>query len=206
MTQASETPLSFPGLEELFALYDEEAEQIAHFKEVTRIDCPKGCQKCCETARFVEASSFEMLPLSMHLWQTGKAESILMKLEKVDPERPCILWEPDPVRFSEGGCRYYPYRPLVCRLFGFSSLPDKYGNSRIALCKPLKELNPGMEDRLNQMIQKGLRVPSIPDESRRAVLLHPYLGLARESINVSLRRALEMVGQRIQFMNQANDL
>ena len=180
-------------------VYNELQEEIAQFKRAARIDCPNKCRKCCETARFVEVSTFEMLPLSIHLWEKGKAEIILKQLKEVDPEGPCVLLNRNPSLRSEGGCRYYSFRPLICRLFGFSAIRDKYGNPKTTLCKPLKELNPGIEERIDEMIPKGLRVPFIPDYSRRVSFLHPSLGHAKHPINFSLRQVLEEVGQKIQF-------
>ncbi len=198
----SNLDFAFPDLERLFAVYAELEEQMAHLKRVARIECLNKCQKCCETARFVEASPFEMLLLSIHLWKNGKAESILEQLMKVNPEGPCILLNRNPSPLSKGGCRYYSFRPLICRLFGFSAVPDKYGNPRVALCKPLKELNPEIEDRINKRIQEGLKVPVIPHFSRQVAFIQPNLGKDLYAINYSLRQALEIVGYRMQFQKE----
>jgi Fe-S-cluster containining protein len=196
------TPVLLGQIEKLFAVYAELEEQMAHFKRVARIDCLSKCQRCCETAGSVEASPFEMLPLSIHLWKKGKAEAFLEQLMKVDPEGPCILLNRDPALSSKGGCRYYSLRPLICRLFGFSAISDKYGNPKIALCKPLKELNPEIEDRINERIQEGLKVLVIPHFSRQVAFIHPNLGKDLYSINYSLRQALEIVGYRMQFQKE----
>jgi Fe-S-cluster containining protein len=175
---------------------------MARFKRLARIDCLSKCQKCCETAGVVEASPFEMLPLSIHLWEKGKAESLLEQLTKREPEGPCILLNRNPSLLSKGGCRYYSLRPLICRLFGFSAIPDKYGNPKIALCKPLKELKPGIGGRINERIQEGLKVPVIPHFSRQVAFIDPNLGQGLYSINYSLRQALEIVGYRMQFQKE----
>ena len=193
---------SFPGLEKLFAVYSELEEQMGHFKRAARIDCLGKCQKCCETARFVEASPFEMVPLSIYLWQKGKAEFILDQLMKANPEGPCVLLNLNPSLLSKGGCNYYSFRPLLCRLFGFSAAPDKYEKPRIALCKAIKDLNPGTEDCINEMIQGGLKVPIIPHFSCQVALIHPNLGQELYSINHSLRKALEIVGYRMEFQKE----
>jgi Fe-S-cluster containining protein len=193
----------FPGLEKLFAVYSDLEDQMAGFKRLARIDCLSKCQKCCETAKFVEASPLEMLPLSIHLWAKRKAEPLLEQLMKVDPEGPCILLNRDPSLPSKGGCRYYSLRPLTCRLFGFSAIVNKYGNPRIVLCKPLKEPNPGIEDLLNERIQEGLKVPVIPHFSRQVAFIDPNFGQRSYSINYSLRQALEIVGYRMQFQKES---
>ncbi len=192
----------FPGLEKLFAVYAELEDQMACFKRLARIDCLSKCQKCCETAGVVEASPLEMFPLSIHLWEKGKAESLLEQLTKREPEGPCILLNRNPSLLSKGGCRYYSLRPLICRLFGFSAISDKYGNPKIALCKPLKELKLGIEERMNERIQEGLKVPFIPHFSRQVAFINPNLGQGLYSINYSLRQALEIVGYRMQFQKE----
>jgi len=192
----------FPGLEKLLAVYSELEEQMADFKRAVRIDCPGKCQKCCETARFVEASPFEMVPLAIHLWQERKAESILGQMVKADPGSSCVLLNRYPSPHSRGGCNYYAFRPLVCRLFGFSAALDKHENPRIALCKPLKESNPGIEERINELIQEGLRVPIISHFSWRVAFIDPNLGWERYSINHSLRQALEIVGYRMEIQKE----
>jgi Fe-S-cluster containining protein len=188
--------LNFPGLPELREVYQEVDTQILLFKDAARIECLKGCQECCHSARYVEVSPFEMLPLGIHLWKKGGAEAILKQLEEVDPEGPCILLNRNPSPFS-GGCGYYPFRPLLCRLFGFSAVLDKYGTPKIALCKSLKQLNPGIADRINEMIQKGLQVPILSQYSRRVAFIHPRLGQVRHSLNFSLKQALEIIGYRL---------
>ena len=192
----------FSDIEKLFAVYSELEEQTAHFKRVARIDCLDECQKCCETARFVEVSPFEMFPLSIHLWRKGKAEPLLEQLMKADPEGPCVLLNRNPSLLCKGGCNYYSFRPLICRLFGFSALPDKHENPKIALCKPLKELNPGIEDHINEIISEGLRIPIIPHFSRRVAFIHPNLGQGLYSINHSLKQALEVVGYRMALQRE----
>jgi len=195
--------VSVSGMERLFAVYSELEEQMARFKKAARIDCPGKCQKCCETARLVEASPLEMLPLSNHLWQRGEAESALEQLRKMDTEFPCFLLNRNPYPLSKGGCNYYSYRPLVCRLFGFSAVPDKYGSPRIALCKPMKESNPEIEDHINEMIREGLGVPIVSHFSRRVAFIDPNLGQDRYSINHSLKKALEIVGFKWELQKEA---
>ncbi len=189
--------LNFPGLPELMEIYQEVDTQTLLFKNAARIECLNKCQECCHSARYVEASPFEMLPLSIHLWKEGGAEAILKQLEEADPEGPCILLNRNPSSLSAGGCGYYPFRPLLCRLFGFSAVLDKYGTPKIALCKSLKQLDTGIEDRINEMIQKGLQVPILSQYSLRVSFIHPRLGQVRHSLNFSLRQALEIIGYRL---------
>ena len=187
----------FPSLEALSQLYAEIDAQLSLFAEAARIACLPNCRVCCETAKFVECSTLEMLPLSLHLWRAGKAECVLEHLSRIGPEGPCLLLDRVPSVSAGGGCAYYSLRPLTCRLFGFSAVPDKYGNPRMALCKAVKGLHPGLEGRLNGRIREGLRVPIAPRLRCRLAMLHPGLGQPYASVNLSLRTALEKVGYRM---------
>ena len=95
--------LGFYGLDFLFEIYGDLERQIVDFKEKAGIDCLRKCQTCCSTAKYVEASIFEMLPLSLHFWEEGRAEEILEKLEGVHPEALCISLNLHPRKRFRGG-------------------------------------------------------------------------------------------------------
>jgi len=195
--------IHFPGLDQLFEVYADLERQVAEFKRGAGIECFPGCTFCCATAKFVEASIFEMLPLSLHFWEKGRAAEILEKLEGIHPEAPCILLNPHVPDELSGGCSYYRFRPLVCRLFGFSATVDKYGKPSIALCAPLKEFDSGVAERVNKKIREDLAFPLMADFSRKVAMIHPRLGKEKYPINIALWEALELVGQKIHSLKAA---
>ncbi len=182
----------FPGLDQLAEVYADLERQIADFKRNAGIECLRNCTFCCATAKFVEASIFEMLPLSLHFWEEGRAPEILAKLEGIHPEAPCILLNPNPPDDPSGGCSYYRFRPLICRLFGFSATVDKKGQPVIVICNPLKERHSGIAERINGRIQKALPVPRMPDFSRKVAMIHPRLGQEKYPVN---RKNFMEIGQ-----------
>ncbi len=190
----------FPGLERLFEIYGDLERQIADFKERAGIDCLRKCQTCCSTAKYVEASIFEMLPLSLQLWKEGRGQEILEKLEGIHPEDLCISLNLHPTEEAPQGCLNYSFRPLICRLFGFSATVDKNGNPRIVICKPLKERHSGIDQRINEQILENLPVPLMPDFSRKVAFIDPRLGQEKYPINIALWEALELVGQKIHLL------
>jgi len=193
----------FPGLDQLSEVYADLERQIADFKRGAGIECLRRCTFCCATAKFVEASIFEMLPLSLHFWEEGRAPEILEKLEGIHPEAPCILLNPNPPGEPSGGCSYYRFRPLICRLFGFSATLDKNGRPFIALCAPLKELHSGIAERVDQKIREDLPFPLMLDFSRKVAMIHPHLGQEKYPVNIALLEALELVGHKIHFLKAA---
>ena len=195
--------LGFLGLDFLFEVYGDLERQIADFKERAGIDCLRKCQTCCSTAKIVEASIFEMLPLSLHFWEEGRAEELLGKLEGVHPEALCFSLNLHPTEEVPEGCIHYSFRPLICRLFGFSATVDKDGNPRIVICKPLKERHSGIDQRINEQIRGNLPVPLMSDFSRKIAFIDPRLGQEKYPINIALWEALELVGQKIHLKKAA---
>lgn len=196
--------IHFPGLDQLSEVYAELERQIADFKRGAGIECPRKCTFCCATAKFVEASIFEMLPLSLHFWQEGRAEELLEKLEGIHPEAPCILLNPNPPDELSGGCSYYRFRPLICRLFGFSAILDKNGKPLVSICKPLEERHSGIAARINERIQEAIPIPipRMPDFYRKIAFIHPYLGQEKYPVNIALWEALELVGQKFHLLKK----
>lgn len=193
----------FPGLDRLFEVYGDLERQTADFKKRAGIDCLRKCQACCSTAKYVEASIFEMLPLSLHFWERGLAEEFLERLEGVHPEDPCISLNLHPTDEEPGGCIHYSFRPLICRLFGFSATVDKNGKPLVALCKPLKERHSGIDDRINAQIRENLSVPLMADFSRKIAFIDPRLGQEKYPINIALWEALELVWQKVHLLRAA---
>jgi len=123
------------------------------------------------------------------------------KIEGDPPGGPLHPVEYQSARRLSGGCSYYRFRPLVCRLFGFSATMDKYGNPHIVVCKPLKETDQEIAERIDQRIREGLLVPVMPEFSSRIAFLHPHFGQEKYPVNIALFEALEIVGRRIHFLN-----
>jgi Fe-S-cluster containining protein len=190
--------VSFEGLEALLAFYREVDTVTNEFKKQGKVDCLRSCRECCRTsAANIEVSVFEFLPLSIHLWQTGKAEFWLARAAAAAPDSPCVLLNENALFQPEGGCRFYAWRPLLCRLFGFSAVEDKYGQPVISLCRRITQKNPGLRERLQAQVESGLPVPINSSYARRVSLLNPALGQTRYPINKALLLALETTGFRL---------
>ncbi len=200
MVKMAYLALSFPGLNELQSLWREIDTQINHFKSATNLDCPPGCARCCRTfSGKIEVSIFEMLPLSIYLWQRGEAEIFLEKIKVADQGSPCVLLRTELSAQDKGGCQFYDFRPLVCRLFGYSATFDKRGKPAMVLCQALKMKDPLLEGRLNQEIRNGMNVPILSSCCRKPAWMNPHLGKDRTSINEALRQALEWVGFHLEL-------
>lgn len=191
---------SFAGLHQLLEVYEELDSRISEYKKTAGIDCIKYCKRCCGTqAKNIEVSVFEILPLAIHLWQRGEADLWLAKLSQTSDESPCVLYNPDPT--LESGCRAYVWRPLICRLFGFSAVLNKEGKPSPSLCRDLKAADPGLAQRVQELIKNGLAVPVNSHFARKISAINPFLGQVRYSINNALRLALETAGFRLALLS-----
>jgi len=186
---------AFPGLKELIELYKELDLEAERFKKVSGLDCVKRCKQCCTPERAqIEASVFECLPLGIHLWKLGEADSFLQRISSGEAKNLCGLYNADDSALSASGCKHYAWRPLLCRLFGFSAVLDKHGQPRMALCRALKDADPQAEDWTNRNLARGLKPMILPHWAEKVSSLNPHLGQKRHPINLALRFALERVG------------
>lgn len=134
---------SFPGatalaggagdFEAIAKIYLRAAEAMGAFAQAGGLTCPAGCGSCCE--RFIP----DLLPI--------EAEWMAAWLIHHDPARALELaligfgtHEREAATcpfFAASGplhCGIYGGRGLLCRLFGYSALPDKEGRVAFALC------------------------------------------------------------------------
>ncbi|HEY8392294.1 MAG TPA: YkgJ family cysteine cluster protein [Capillibacterium sp.] len=197
----SKTAPVFKGLDQLWQVYQALDEEIANLKAKAGIDCLPYCKKCCATpAHHIEVSVWEILPLALALWQKGEAKQWLDKLDALEAGAPCVLFNKDPAKIS--GCSAYPWRPLLCRLFGFSACLNKRGKPLVVLCKELKEHEPGVENRVQKLVDAGLKIPVNSYYARQTANIHPYLGQDRYPINEALKRALAYIGLKLAYISE----
>lgn len=178
------------GLSELMALMEDTDGQISAFARGARISCPRGCGSCCETpSRNIECTTFEALPMALRLWETGRAEEAHAMALDAGDEGHCMIYEEVLLDTLGGGCSEYAWRPLICRLFGFSSTKDKHGEPRLILCRLINT-----DATAEGIVKMGVEIPSITDICSRARALgDPALSAERLSINRALAGALEKI-------------
>ena len=181
--------MALAQLRRLYKAVDKETERFAH---LTGIRCPQLCGVCCRSAK-VEATVFEMLPLAIALWSTREGLSWLKEFEKNKKKR-CLFFRPDPHRKRNGRCGVYPYRPLICRLFGFSVNKDKQNTYAYGGCKTMKTVYPKSFTRAQEIIKKKRKFITMSDFATHAA----GIGIGHEQkaypINTAARLALEKIG------------
>ncbi len=71
---------------QLMILNDEIAQIYSRYQNDRKLFCRSGCGQCCLHPG-IEASVLEMLPLALHLYDTGLAESTLDALQQHDHDQ-----------------------------------------------------------------------------------------------------------------------
>ena len=159
------------------------------FQKWSSLGCKSGCGKCCFKAD-IEATVLEFLPFAHHLFEQNVAYDWLEKL-KVRGDTICAILEP--TKAGAGLCSEYPYRGLICRLFGFSARTDKYGKREFVTCQVIKtEQSEGYQKTVD-----GIRLDaSVPVMNQYYMRLHAIdRDLTRDfyPINEAIKRAIETV-------------
>ena len=178
----------------ILGIYRQWDGHILRFQQATDIRCPRGCGICCESPS-VEATVLECLPLAHAISCRGEAEKTLSAIEERsdqgDPR--CVLCRSEGGSPGTGMCAYYPYRVLVCRLFGFSTRRNKRGERELCLCRVLRERHPEASGCLNGTDARALVLPVYQDSFMRIATLGPAMDARLLPINEALRQALEYI-------------
>ncbi|HOW84258.1 MAG TPA: YkgJ family cysteine cluster protein [Spirochaetota bacterium] len=180
----------FKGISELIDLYREMDEMIEAFIDDTGIICPPSCGTCCATsAKNIEVSVFEVMPLALDLWDRDEAEAVLDLLAGSADDGCCVFYNAEIPEGAPGHCSVHDLRPLVCRLFGYYSRYDKYGRIRNCICPKMTSPRPGAAGEITQL-------PVMTEFAIRAASLNPGYGAARIPLNSALLEALSIVGMK----------
>ncbi len=172
-----------------------------NFIRESNIQCPPGCGLCCHGTH-ISASPIEFLPLALHYYDQGLIDQKYW-LFKEGAGGTCLLYNYDD--HAVGRCGSYPYRALVCRLFGNSVSYDKTGNKRYLACPILKEEARNAVD-FNTSLNRY--APVSPDFYLQLSTLHPQAGSELKPINLALIESLEMVSNhacRLHHVKRKNE-
>lgn len=174
------------AIEEVFMHLDQE---MGKFQAWSTLGCKLGCGKCCYKPD-IEATVLEFLPFAHYLYDHDQAFDWLNKIQE-NQSNICLIFEP--TKPGGGSCSQYPYRGLICRLFGFSARTDKYGQRELVTCQIIKA---EQADAFAETVKKIQSGGSVPVMNHYYMRLHAIDGdLARDfyPINEAIKRAIETV-------------
>jgi len=194
-----------PGMDLLMEAFREAEMGIDVLGREFGVRCPAGCARCCMTeSGNIETSVFELLPMAVHLWQTGRAEYYFGRAKSRGDSGMCALLNDGP-GLSGYSCDVYRWRPVICRLFGFSAVRDKYGNAVLSSCGALFRDRADLKDSVNAALKNGLVIPVNMTSAMKARGISPSLGERTYGINEAMIRAIEHVGYRLDMISAIND-
>ncbi len=173
-------------------IYRDLDRKTACLQLATGLCCPPECGVCCKNLE-VEATVLEALPAAEEIYRRREEEAVLCAIEKAEKrgDSVCVLYQPDPDIPRNGRCRYYEFRPLLCRLFGFASRRNKFGDIELCTCKIIKESNPEAVQRAEMAVSQGFGGPDYHDAFMRVGSVDPGKGYRRLSINLAFKGALQ---------------
>ena len=177
-------------IRDMLALFEDIDRQTAAFAKESGLKCKSGCGACCTNPQ-IETTVAEVMPLAAYLWSSGQAvEPILATSSK----GVCVFYRPDPQDASRGRCGIYPYRPGICRLFGFAARRDKHGKSVLVTCKIIKESQPQICQGIQENSKDSLNAPMLSTYACAVANIDPSQGQMLLPINQAIRQAVEKVG------------
>ncbi len=162
--------------------------EIASFKRQACIDCYHHCIECC-SYNDVQATPLEFLPFAYHALKLGLIDQWHEEISRHNSSL-CFF------RRSENdvwGCRIYPVRGLICRLFGFSAVTNKLGKPEYAACKVMKHNWPDKISQIRDAVARGGKIPVISSYYRRLASIDPCLGQDFMPINAAMKKAIEII-------------
>lgn len=179
-------PLKIKKVTQLFV---ELEDHIASFKNPSKLSCLTGCGKCC-TKPDIEATILEFMPFAFELFSRRLHFNFLEKLEQHTGSI-CMLLSPFTENGAVGHCTEYAGRGLICRLFGFSTSRDKYGQLQLVTCKTIKAMD--TYSALENNRELVLMAPVISDYYSKLARIDFMLGSRTYPINTAIAKAVQEV-------------
>jgi Fe-S-cluster containining protein len=192
-------PEKVEAVEKVFQELDAE---IAQFQSATSLHCKSGCGKCCFKPD-IEATILEFLPFAHHLYRQDHALDWLSKLKETDSSVCLIL---NPTQAGAGLCSEYPYRGLICRLFGYSARTNKYGAKELVTCQIIKTEQSAAYQSAEERIKAGMPVPVMNQYYMQLHAIDPALATVYYPINEAIKKAIETVLHYYAYRGQASSL
>jgi uncharacterized protein len=172
------------AIEKLFAQTD---KATTNFINKSGINCPQGCAKCCHGQK-VSATPLEFLPYAYHLYELGLLEDSYWEL-KINTKVSCVLVEGEN-ETSYGWCTKYPYRGMICRLFGNAAMTNKEGKKLLSACAIIK--NQIVEKpNFNEILQQS--APVVSDFYMKLRSIDTEYGSMMIPVNLAILKSMEIV-------------
>jgi len=172
-------------------VFSELDEHLASVSADTGMKCVHLCNACCRKTD-IEASPIEFIPLAAWLYENGKVDEFLERLNKTGDTGYCVLFSPDAWKEGKWGCTNYEKRGLICRLFGFGYRLNRDSVPELVTCKLMKETCPeGVAKARRIGVEAPEEVPLFRNYSMQLYSIDPDLAIRQYPINKAIRLAIE---------------
>lgn len=186
------------AIDSVGALFREVDVAADRFRDLTGIHCPDRCGQCCCRSA-VETTAVEMLPLALDLWRKNEAELWLGRIAEAEGKATCVFYRADPGNPLSGRCMVYELRPLICRLFGFFTVRNKYGRYVYGSCSVIKQTDSGVYEKAVHQLD-SMEHPSLyTDYSIRVIGIDSGFGFRMEPVNRAAAAAISKLGYRLEL-------
>ncbi len=176
------------AVEKVFKDLDEHMFQTT---SKTGMKCLHMCNACCRKTN-IEVSPIEFIPLAAWLYETGKVDEFLDRLDKSDRTGHCPLYSAETGKDGNWGCWNYEKRGLICRLFGFGYRLNRDGIPDLVTCKEMKESCPeGVAKAYHLGIESPEEIPLFRNYSMQLYTIDANLTIPQLPINKAIRLAIE---------------
>ena len=159
-------------------------KEINTFKQLSGIDCSYGCGLCC-AKKDIEASQIEFYPLVIDLYYKNQLE-LYSNLLNNNISDFCILYNDQSK--ERGLCSIYEFRGLICRLFGFSGIINKYNKPELVTCEAIKKTQEYKVYRENNL---NISMPFLSDYYSRLGDIDLGDALKKYQINTAIKKAID---------------
>jgi uncharacterized protein len=176
------------AVDQVFRELDEHIERVA---SKTGMRCRYLCNECCRKTD-IEASPIEFIPLAASLYESGKVDEFLTRLDKSDETGYCVLLSSEAWKEGNWACQQYDKRGLICRLFGYGYRLNREGIPELVTCKTLKEDCPEAVAKARlEGTEFPEEVPLFRNYSMQLYGIDPDLATKQFPINKAIRMAIE---------------
>ncbi|AMJ99747.1 fe-s-cluster oxidoreductase [Alteromonas macleodii] len=186
-------------------VYQSLSQEFSAYQSSQSLNCVEKCGACCNNPD-IEVSPLEMLPLALHLFDTGRAEHEFDELDNYSGFA-CKQYQRLSLDGKEGYCGIYEYRPGICRMFGAAGYKTKSGEATLSVCKPIMQAVPekyaaaliaiqpawGQSNNSDPMSISNSKPPMIAEGRQKLAQLDYELGDKLIPINDALRYILEKI-------------
>ena len=198
-------------------VYQSLSQEFSAYQSSQSLNCVEKCGACCNNPD-IEVSPLEMLPLALHLFDTGLAEQAFDELDNYSGFA-CKQYQRLSLDGKEGYCGIYEYRPGICRMFGAAGYKTKSGEATLSVCKPIKQAVPekyaaaviaiqpawGQSNNSDPMSISNSKPPMIAEGRQKLAQLDYELGDKLIPINDALRYILEKILTLSFYSQNIND-